>query len=209
MTDSSQFDQAAKAWDEDPGRVRLAQAVASAMVGSLGLDGSRTVLDYGAGTGLVSFALLPHVKRVLAADTSEEMLTRIRAKVASTTGAAVEPRAYSLGGEWPFSARPDMISASMVLHHMADTAASARLFAGLLPPGGLLAVADLDTEDGSFHGDRMHTEHKGFDRAALGDIFRQAGFEDVAFHEVLAFTRPGPDGEPRTFTVFLMTGRKA
>lgn len=206
---ASQFDQAAALWDEDPGRVRLAQAVAASMILHLDLNASSTVLDYGAGTGLVTFALLPHVKRILAADTSEEMLERIRAKIEASGGAAVEARAYALGGEWPFSSRPDVVASSMVLHHIADTASAARDFAALLPSGGRLAVADLDAEDGSFHGSRMHTEHNGFDRAVLGDIFRQAGFSDVAFHEAHAITRPGPDGQPRTFTVFLMTARKA
>jgi len=54
----------------------------------------------------------------------------------------------------------------------------ARLFkqwSELLLPGRGAAVADLDTEDGSFHGDNTGVKHMGFDRQHLGSFSRRRG----------------------------------
>jgi hypothetical protein len=45
-------------------------------------------------------------------------------------------------------------------------------FMSLLKPGGHLAIADLYTEDGSFHGDGFHG-HKGFDPAILAAMLEK------------------------------------
>ena len=50
----------------------------------------------------------------------------------------------------------------MVLHHVTDIENIIRKFHNLLNPDGHLAIADLYTEDGSFHG-KEFTGHKGFD----------------------------------------------
>ena len=205
---SSQFDQAATGWDEDPAKVRLAEAVAEAMILHLGLEGAGTVLDYGAGTGLVSFRLLPHVERVISADSSGAMLAVLRRKMEQAGKGAIEPVEWSVDQQWPLRERPTMVAASMVLHHIKDTSQAARAFYSLLLPGGQLAVADLDLEDGSFHGSQMHTEHNGFSRDTLRALFEEAGFASVRFHEAGVVTKPGPDGQPAEYPVFLMTARK-
>ena len=50
----------------------------------------------------------------------------------------------------------------------------------LLRPGGRIALSDLDTEDGTFHSAEAEgIHHQGFDRAALAELARNAGFVDV------------------------------
>jgi len=68
----------------------------------------------------------------------------------------------------------------MTLHHVPDPAALIVQLSGALLPGGTLAVADLDAEDGSFHGDNTGVLHLGFDRVLLvRNLFQQGGLREV------------------------------
>jgi hypothetical protein len=82
-------------------------------------------------------------------------------------------------------------------------------FHAALHPGGSLCVADLDLEDGKFHEDRRGVFHDGFDRSVFKGAFQAAGFTDVRDRTAAEVTKPASDGTKRTFTVFLLTGRKA
>ncbi|WP_243439129.1 class I SAM-dependent methyltransferase [Fundidesulfovibrio soli] len=205
----SDFDAKAATWDEDPRKAAVAAAIAQAMVQALPLDRTLTLLDYGAGTGLVSLALAPLVGGVTAADESEGMLSVLRAKIAATGAANVRPLRWSVGQ--PPAGLPafDVITGSMVLHHVADVPAAARAFHALLKPGGRIALADLDPDGGEFHGSAMHAHHPGFEREALKAVFEQAGFSSVAFREAHRMTKKTDSGAEREFTIFLMTGERA
>ena len=70
----------------------------------------------------------------------------------------------------------DLIFTSMVLHHIEDVPALLSLFAAWCAPGGRLAIADLEAEDGTFHSDMTGVMHKGFDRNELASLIESAGF---------------------------------
>lgn len=75
------FDSAAKTWDQNDARMRMSQAIADAIIASLKLSGSETVLDYGTGTGAIALRLEPLAKRVIAADSSRGMLEVLEEKL--------------------------------------------------------------------------------------------------------------------------------
>lgn len=205
----SLFDLHARTWDDNPARTSLARAVSAAMLRELRIGAADTVLDYGAGTGLVSLGLAAEAGQVVCADTSEGMLEVLRAKIAALEGGKLLPVRWSAGEPWPEALpRPGVVTASMVLHHVQHVEEALAAFFDLLPAGGRLAVADLDAEDGSFHGQDMHAWHKGFQREAFAALVREAGFGEVRVRDVHALTKPGTDGAPRTWTVFLLTARK-
>jgi len=205
----SQFDLVARSWDDNPARVELARVVGAAMAEALGLDGTRTVLDYGAGTGLVSLWLAPRAARVLAADASEAMLDVLREKARAAGVDSLVPFLWSFDRPWPGELpRPEALAASMVLHHVRDVAGAVRAFHALLPEGGRVAVADLAQEDGSFHGQGMHAFHQGFAPEALASLFAEAGFESVRTREVHRLVKSGPDGQSRSYPVFLLSARR-
>ena len=95
----------------------------------------------------------------------------------------------------------------MTLHHVPDTAHILTVFHDLLNPGGYLCIADLDQEDGSFHGIEVDVHH-GFDRAELGRRTADAGFSDVQFQTVFSIAKARESGT-RDYPVFLMTARRA
>ena len=81
MTD---FDAAARTWDQDGTKAERASRVAEAIRKLAPLRPTDSILDYGCGTGLLGFALLPHVGHATMADTSREMLSVVVEKIAAT-----------------------------------------------------------------------------------------------------------------------------
>jgi hypothetical protein len=73
--------------------------------------------------------------------------------------------------------------------------------------GGYLAIADLDREDGSFHGPEVKDIHLGFNRMDLIDWLAEAGFEPVSVETAHVMKRR-VDGISREYKVFLSIARK-
>lgn len=202
------FDQAAKGWDQDLQRVRMAEGIADAMVRHVRLHADQVLLDYGAGTGLIALKLLPYVGKVVAVDNSQGMLKALEEKMAVQKIGNVELFQGSVEDTGTRLPAADVIVSSMVLHHVRDTAAAARSFWAALRPDGQIAIADLDEEDGTFHSDPHAARHYGFNRQAFQNIFTGAGFEDIRFHDAYVRVRPLENGKEKTFTIFLMTACK-
>ncbi len=220
MTD---FDSRAPTWDSDPMKVERAEKVAEAIRAALPLQPGMTALEVGCGTGLLSFALQSDFAHITLADTSDGMLDVLTAKIAEsdahnmtalkldlTNFPVPESNAISNNLKAPFQ-RPafrfDVIYSLMTLHHIADTDFILRQFHALLKPGGWLAIADLDAEDGTFHTDGATDVHLGFERAALQKQVESAGFGDVKFSTPYIIRKKIGETE-KSFPVFLLTARK-
>jgi ubiquinone/menaquinone biosynthesis C-methylase UbiE len=194
----SEFDQKARNWDADAAKVARAERVAEA-IRTLGGDLSgRSALEVGCGTGLLGFALRPHVARMTLADTSAGMLEVLREKIAASGLSGMEALQHDFT-QGPLPAdRYGLLCNLMTLHHIPDTEDAFRRFHGLLEPGGLLCIADLDTEDGSFHGAGVEVHH-GFDREALRAGLERAGFREIRFDTPYVIDRGG-----KRYPVFLV-----
>lgn len=206
VTETSSFDARAETWDDDPMKTARAEAVAAAMrTGARWRPGMRG-LEFGCGTGLLSFALRECFDAILMADTSPGMLEVLQRKIAKSGVAGLQARlldtdagglAETLAGE-----RVDMIFSLMTLHHVPDTAGILAQFADTLPEGGQLCIADLDAEDGSFHA-HDPSVHNGFERTALERQLVAAGFGAVRFSTVFSIAKG-----MRDYPVFLMIAEK-
>lgn len=174
------FDDKAITWDSDPNKRERALAVAAALRQRVPLARDWRALEYGCGTGLLSFALHADLGELTLADSSPGMLAVLRGKIDAAGLTHLHPLALDLLTDPLPADRYDLIYTLMTLHHVADVARLLRTFHDLLRPGGWLAVADLDQEDGSFHGPGF-TGHNGFDRAALRAQLADAGFGEVNF----------------------------
>jgi ubiquinone/menaquinone biosynthesis C-methylase UbiE len=201
------FNKAAATWDQKPHRVRMAQDVAQAILLTLQPGPETDVLDIGCGTGLVTFALQPHVRTVTAIDSSQGMLDELEKKVAAQGLTNVRTRLVDLEKD-DLPGPVDLVASSMTFHHIKDTVLLLKRIAGILKPGGKIAIADLDSDEGKFHDSNEGVFHFGFDRHSMKKSFEAAGFVSVQNQTAAIVQKPGPDGGMRTFTVFLMTGVK-
>ena len=197
------FDARAKTWDEDPRRVQLAADLFAALAQQVPLRSDISALDYGCGTGLLTLALAPRVRRVLAVDSSQGMLEVLAQKAKACGLRHVQTLCANFANDPAPSGAHGLIASAMALHHVAETETLLRNFFALLAPGGSLALADLDAEDGSFHGNRAGIPHFGFDRAQLARQLATCGFEDIQF-----ITAARIEKNSRTYPVFLATARK-
>ena len=197
----SDFDAKASTWDSDPAKVDRARKVAEAIGRAVPDLGIRSVLDYGAGTGLLGLELGPKAARVTLADTSEGMLAVAREKIARSGACNVQTLRLDLAVDPAPPARFDLVCTLMTMHHVADVDGILKAFHAVLSPGGVLCVSDLDAEDGSFHGPGFEG-HRGFDRPELGRKIREAGFGPVTFTTPCE-VRKEVGGVPRAFPVFL------
>jgi 2-polyprenyl-3-methyl-5-hydroxy-6-metoxy-1,4-benzoquinol methylase len=209
-SDPGYFDQAAATWDENPVRRMLVEAVVESILRRVQITPELDMLDYGCGTGLVSFLLARHVGTVTAADSSTGMLDRLRTKIADSGLQTIRAVALDLERDAVPDAHYDLIVTHMVMHHVADTEFMLRNFHALLWPGDVLCISDLDTEPGVFHDPEAAAtvHHHGFDRQEFRSLMERAGFHDVRDTTAHTIRKPVGESGERDFPVFLMTGRR-
>lgn len=195
----NRFDEKAATWDENPATVERAEKVALALRATVPLDRSMRMLEYGAGTGLVTQALRDSVGPVTMADTSAGMRKVMEDKIAA--GVITDARVWDvdLATDPIPDERFDLAVTAMTLHHIPRLESVLAGFAKLLTDGGYLCIVDLEEEDGSFHADGFDGHH-GFNRAALAAGLVDAGFGDVEFQPCHQVVRDG-----HTYPVFLAT----
>ncbi|MDD2922543.1 MAG: class I SAM-dependent methyltransferase [Anaerolineales bacterium] len=201
------FDKRAKDWDADPKKVERARAIAEAIRNMIPLSRETSALEYGCGTGLLSFALQSDLGQITLADTSQGMLDVLAEKIQSSGVKNMRGLRLDLAVD-PLPAQRYHITYSlMTLHHIEDTNDILKKFNAILEPNGYLLVADLDKEDGSFHTDGTTDVHKGFEKNELQKQVEAAGFTNIKFTTAYVIKKKIGD-EEKSFPVFLMSAQK-
>ncbi len=201
---TERFNNIAREWDHSDTRQILAQAVYEKIDDAVALDSTMNLIDLGVGTGLLAYRVLEHVNSIVGVDVSSGMLEELMKK--ATPQDSITALLKDLSTE-PLDRQYDGVISSMTLHHIKELKA---LFENLhvnLKVGGFLALAEVESVDGSFHSD--HTEgnegvhHFGFDTEALRTLIESVGFKNVNFHHTHVVAR-----EHRDFPIFLVTALK-
>ena len=202
------FDERAKDWDSDPMKVIRAKTVAEAIRNAIPLTAKMSALEYGCGTGLLSFVLQSDLGYITLADTSQGMLDVLAEKISASGVDNMTPLRLDLSVDPLPGPTFDLTYSLMTLHHIADAKGILKKFHALLKPGGWLCVSDLDREDGTFHTDGSTDVHLGFARDELQTWVEEAGFSDVKFSTAYEIKKK-IDGVEKTFPLFLLIARKA
>mgnify|MGYP001267332172 CR=1 FL=1 len=203
----SDFDAKAATWDSDPTKVARAAAVANEIRLRVQFSPDARAMEFGSGTGLLSFFLQPDLGHVTLVDSSDGMLKVAAQKIADGDIDNMTTLRLDLDTDPLPDQRFDLIYSLMTAHHVPDTARLLRDLLALLEPGGHLCIADLDAEDGSFHGEGFEG-HNGFDRDHLAELATQAGFRTASFSTAFRMTRV-KGGMEREYPIFLMVCNKS
>ena len=207
-TEKRNFDQEAANWDQVPGRVKVARDIAQSMIKEITLTPDMDVLDFGCGTGLLALALQPFVRSITGVDSSLGMLDVFKTKIKEQHLSNVKANYLDLDKGEVLTGSYHLIVSSMTLHHVKNISPLLKQFYSILLPAGLLAIADLDLDDGKFHSNNDGVFHFGFDRKSLHRMFIDERFRDVREQGAAQIEKPLGEGKPRLFSVFLMICRK-
>lgn len=200
------FDEMSRVYDT-PDKVTRSRAIAAAIADAIPLSVQMTALDYGCGTGILSWEMAPFLGHITLADSSEGMREVAAERLAERPDAARFTLIDLDLAIQPAPATYDLVYSSLVLHHIDDTAGILRAMFAAVNPGGWVAIADLDHDDGNRFHPQDFAGHTGFHRHALQQDVLAAGFEQPAFRTATTLTK-GLEGSEQTFDVFLLTARK-
>lgn len=203
----NEFDIKASNWDDNPMHWDRSKAIAEEILQIIPLKSSMNALEFGAGTGILSFMLKDYLKEIILMDNSIEMIKMIDAKIEKSTVSNLKTIHFNLENEEFNGMKFDFIFTQMVLHHVEDVERILSKFSGLIKTNGYVAIADLYKEDGSFH-DAEFNGHKGFEVEYLSKLLAKEGFKNISHNQCFVINRPLPDGSTKQFPIFLLTANK-
>lgn len=184
-----------EAWEKE------LSAIGELILSAIPVHEQMRVMDFGAGTGLLSSQLSPMVQQVTAVDISEAMLEQLRTKpeLAGKVNTVCQDIMKT-----PIDEHFDLLISAFAMHHVEDTNTLIQTFAEHLTTGSRIALIDLDEEDGSFHAeDNAGVFHNGFDRNNLRTLLRIHSFEHIDFVRTHFFNWDGKE-----YSAFLVTAEK-
>lgn len=200
------FDLIAKEWDCNPVRLERAKVIARELKSKVSGRSNLTALEFGCGTGLLGFELYRYFSHLTFMDTSMGMLDQVRLKLQSQNMQHGEVLCQDILID-PLVKYYDCTFTLMTLHHIDRHIDVIHNLTQQLNPGGIIAIADLCAEDGSFHPPHVDIPHHGFDPEDLASVLSDQGLVEIDHHIVYHMNRT-VSGLEKSFPLFLLTGQK-
>lgn len=173
MMTNSVFDALAKRYDTSE-RQDLARIISSQLKEHLVGTPIGQLLDYGAGTGLVSLPLANLANSLVLVDASQEMLALADHKIKKNGLGQTQTLVADFTKTVP-SIHADVIIVSLVLLHIPETTKILKALYECLTPDGRLMIVDFDYNAKVSH----PLIHSGFNQADLQKKLAESGFHDV------------------------------
>jgi len=193
------FNAKAADYDKTKNRTLNVENIAHGILKQISFSKDMHIMDFGSGTGLLLSKIAPYVKKITAIDISTAMNNVLREKKINCPVEILEIDITTTKINETF----DSIISSMTFHHINDVAKLFRKFYSLLNDKGTIAVADLDTEDGSFHTTDTGVFHHGFNREQFTKFASDAGFQKITIKSISMVEKPTGN-----YPVFLLTAKK-
>ncbi|SER54502.1 Methyltransferase domain-containing protein [Gracilibacillus ureilyticus] len=167
------FEKMAKRYDTEE-RMELAKIIVKEVRPELLNSASKSLIDYGSGTGLISLELTDLVETVLLVDSSKEMLEVAKAKI-SQKGIANSRVLYSDFTQQKPELKGDIVLMSLVLLHIPDPKGILEILYNVLNKDGKLIIIDFNKNDKISH----PKVHNGFSHEQLRKILSEVGLETI------------------------------
>lgn len=171
------------------------------------IDKNSTILDFGAGTGLIGLNFINEVKHVIFEDISSTMLDYLEYKCKNEN---IKNYSTFLGvmEDYKSNEKVDLITAGLVLHHIEDLDSLFKCFLKLMKPHTYLCLTDLKKDAKMFDLQIHHNHkmpHRGFVPEELCQILKKAGFiktEIKPASDIIFTTHDGEEIISERFMIF-------
>jgi len=201
------FNEKARAWDNDS-RAKRAGIIADEIKKTIADRKYRKALEFGCGTGLISFNMGTVLSDITLVDSAERMIDVLQDKIDSSGSTHMKPLHLDIEKGQKLPGQYDLVYMSMALHHIADVESTLRHLNQSMDIGGRLCIVDLIEEDGSFHkAEAGFKGHNGFDPAALGNVLEGIGFTGVESRIIYSDIKK-IDGSEMPYSLFLLSADK-
>lgn len=166
------FNEKSKTWDSEY-RVNRAKKISGEIRSYL--NNEIKGLEFGCGTGLISFGLIDSFKEFMLIDLSEGMINVVNEKIKENN---IDNMKTWCGDVLNLESdeKYDVIYTSMALHHIENLEETLSKLNSFLNISGKIIIVDLTKDDGSFH-DKDFKGHHGFDIGEIKSILRKSGFD--------------------------------
>ena len=194
-------------WDNEK-RINRAKVIAAEIVSATELEKSYSALEFGCGTGLVSFNLYDKLKDIVCIDTSKGMIDTLNTKIKQHKVKNMAAYQHNINDDYLLTPKYDLIYTSMALHHIVDIDTTLANLYKLLKQNGCLCIVDLDEDDGSFH--KAETDfngHNGFNQTELKQILEKLGYKGFRSSTFYKDVK-NIEGVILNYSLFIMIGRK-
>ena len=201
------FNEEAKQWDNDF-RIKRAKIVSEEIKKIITIEKNYKALDFGCGTGLVSFNLYDVLNSIDLLDNSEGMIEVLNSKIKEKGINNMKAVCGEINKGIILENKYNVIYTSMALHHIEDIYNVIKSLINSLRENGVLCIVDLDEEDGGFHKNYKDFHgHNGFNQEELKGIAYELGLKDVKsrtfYHDEKVI-----DGDKISYSLFSMIGKK-
>ena len=200
------FDNTAKEWDT-PRRIERAKIISKEISRSLDKIKIKSAMEFGCGTGLISFNLVDKIKNLTLIDNSEEMIQVVNKKISDYDFQNIKSICDNIT-DMKINDTYDVIYSSMSLHHIVDVKDLINKLYKLINNNGVLCIVDLNEEDGRFHkNEEGFNGHNGFNQQWLRKVVEEVGFKNVT-SRTFYNGRKNIDGEEVPYSLFILSALK-
>jgi ubiquinone/menaquinone biosynthesis C-methylase UbiE len=203
---SSNFDNIASNWDT-PYRIERSQVISKKIIANIPDEAFSNILEFGCGTGLITFNIIDKIQKGLLIDTSENMISVVKQKISTSgynniIGQCIEISNIDINSGFSF------VYSSMVLHHIDNIDLLAKTFYNILSKHGYLCIVDLCKDNGLFHKNEIGFKgHNGFDIKEMENIFSNNGFA-IINSEIIYSGNKSIDNQDHRYELFIIRMRK-
>ncbi len=199
------FDKIAKEWDLEERRILLAKNTFNEIQKKVSLSDKMELIDIGTGTGLLLLNFVDKVKHITGIDNSQAMLDVLVSKIEQSNIKNVSLKLAEADTDKLPENSYDLAISNMTFHHIKKPSDFLKKLYSSIKPGGAVCIADLETEDGSFHSEQYldGVYHYGFEKKEFLSWLEGANFKNTTIETIFEIRR----GEKK-YPVFLAYGEK-
>lgn len=201
------FNEDAAIWDSDL-RLKRGKAISEEIKSYIKVKGDYKALEFGCGTGIISFNLYDSFHHIDLIDTSEGMIEVLNSKIKQRNINNMRGICGEINKDIILEDKYDVIYTSLALHHVEDIYEVLKSLTKVLRKNGVLCIVDLDEEDGKFHKDHHgFNGHNGFNQEKLKNILCELGLKDIE-SRTFYYDEKVVEGEKVNYSLFSMIGKK-